>query len=684
MTSLQQSISHLAGVGPSRQKDLARLGIYTIEDLVNYFPFRYEDRTVRNSFQLEHNAVVTVQAIVQAPPGVRYKGRMNIMTVQMKTTDGMPLAAVWFNQMFLKEKLLPGTSMMITGKYDAKRRSMVVSHYDFAVETQSVHSNRLVPIYEVRGDLTPKVLRAMLSKALKQYLPEIPDFLPHSLTQKYKLVSKPEAVQQIHLPKDSETLRQARRRLVFEEFFLFQLKLQAFRYLHRNDQPGVAHSFTKEQWADFLNILPFALTEGQKQVIREILIDMRSVHPMNRLLQGDVGSGKTIVAFCAIYAAYLSGYQSALMVPTEILAEQHYASAAELLGTIGMEVALLTGSFKEKERKGMLERLANGSIDLVIGTHALLEEGVEFKNLSLVVTDEQHRFGVEQRSIFRQKGHHPDVLFMSATPIPRTLAMSLFGDLDVSILEQMPAGRKPIETQWVSSSKEQQVIRFLRKELAKGRQAYIVAPLIEESEKMEGVENAVDLYQRMLEQLAGFNVGLMHGKLSSREKDEVMQQFKDNQLQVLVSTTVIEVGVNVPNATVMVIYNADRFGLAQLHQLRGRVGRGEHASFCILVAEPLTETGQERMGAMVSTQNGFVLAEKDLELRGPGEFFGIRQSGMPEFRVGDLVADSNVMKVAKEEAQSLIDSKDFWLMPQYQPLVQFLKEERVLTSPVND
>lgn len=684
MTSLQSPVNHIPGVGPSRERDLARLGIHTVEDLIHYYPFRYEDRTVQPGQSLAHNARVTVQAVIQAPPAVRYKGRRSIMTVQVKTADGVPMVAVWFNQLFLRDKLRPGNEVTLTGKYDARRRSLAVAHYEFGRKGQSVHSNRVVPIYEVRGELTPKVLRSILHKALKQYLPHVPELLPSSLVAKYKLIPKRDALLQIHLPKDGEDLRQARRRLVFEEFFLFQLKLQAFRHLHKTDRPGVAHVFKKEQWTDFLRLLPFELTGGQKRVIREILLDMRSPYPMNRLLQGDVGSGKTIVAFCAMFAAYLSGYQAAMMVPTEILAEQHYGSAVRLLAPLGLRIGLLTGGIKEKERKDLLDRLAVGETDIVIGTHALLEEGVEFANLSLVVTDEQHRFGVEQRSIFRQKGHHPDVLFMSATPIPRTLAMTLFGDLDVSVLEQMPEGRKPIRTYWVTSDREERVIRFLRSELSKGRQAYIVAPLVEESQKMEGVENAVDLYNRLLEPLAGFRAGLMHGRLPPREKEEVMRLFKQNEIQVLVSTTVIEVGVNVPNATVMVIYNADRFGLAQLHQLRGRVGRGEHESTCILVADPVSETGKERMQAMVSTQNGFVLAEKDLELRGPGEFFGVRQSGMPEFRLGDLVADAHIMKIGRMEAQKLMKSKDFWILPEYRELVEYLKKEKILKSPVQD
>ncbi|BCJ85134.1 ATP-dependent DNA helicase RecG [Effusibacillus dendaii] len=684
MNELQKPVNHIAGIGPSRARDLALLGIYTVSDLISYYPFRYDDRTVQSGHMLQHDSRQTVEAVVEAPPTVRHKGRLVIVSARVRTTDGLPLTAIWFNQLFVREKLLPGTQVTLTGKFDARQRSLVVSQYELAHADQSVHSNRLVPIYEVRGELTPKILRSLLARALKQYGPLLDDPLPYSLMTKYKLLSRQEATLQIHFPKDAESLRQARRRLIFEEFFLFQLKLQSFRHLHKTNQPGVAHPVDDRLWSDYEKRLPFALTEGQTQVMQEILQDMRQPHPMNRLLQGDVGSGKTVVAFCAMYAAVRAGFQAAMMVPTEILAEQHYESAVRLFAGSEVKVGLLTGSTRDKERKELLDKLAAGDIDLVIGTHAILEEGVQFANLSLVVTDEQHRFGVEQRSIFRQKGHHPDVLFMSATPIPRTLAMTLFGDLDVSVLEQMPEGRQPIQTYWVAARQEEQVIRFLRQELAKGRQAYIVAPLVEESEKIQGVENAVELYKRLLDPLAGFQVGLMHGRLSGREKDEVMRRFKANELQVLVSTTVIEVGVNVPNATVMVIYNADRFGLAQLHQLRGRVGRGEHASRCILVADPLTDAGKQRMQAMVETQNGFILAEKDLELRGPGEFFGIRQSGMPEFKLGDLVNDANIMKVAREEAQRLTEQSDFWILPEYQGLVDYLKQERVLQAPIPD
>jgi ATP-dependent DNA helicase RecG len=677
-------VYHVAGVGPARGRDLARLGIYTVDDLLTYFPFRYEDRSAQPLSLNVNEKHVTVRVTVTGKPGVRYRGRRSTLSVPVITEEKYPLTAIWFNQAYLREQLQPGRLVTLTGKLDRMRRTLVVAHHDFSTSEDSVHSGRFVPIYQVCGDLTPKVMRSLMMTALRQYGAQVEEILPHELIRKFKLINRREALERIHAPKDEQSLKQAKRRLIFEEFFLFQLKLQAFRYLHVHQQPGISHTFTDEEIERFLRALPFRLTDAQMSAARDILRDMRSAKPMNRLVQGDVGSGKTVVALMAMYAAFVSGYQSALLVPTEILAEQHARAAEKLLAPLGVQIELLVGSQREKERAERLARIRSGEAHVVVGTHAILEEAVQFNKLSLVITDEQHRFGVRQRAIFRQKGHHPDVLFMSATPIPRTLAMTLFGDLDVSVIDQLPEGRKPIETYWVSPAKEDQVIRFIRNELLKGRQAYIVAPLVEESEKIEGVENAVDIYERLKDRFVGFEVGLMHGRLKGTEKDEIMRRFVANQIQVLVSTTVIEVGVDVPNATIMLIYNADRFGLAQLHQLRGRVGRGEHASTCILIADPSTETGVERLKAMVSTQNGFVLAEKDLELRGPGEFFGLRQSGVPEFKLGNLVEHAHIMRVAREEAYRYISNPDFWTMPAFAQLVHYLKEERVLLAPLAD
>jgi ATP-dependent DNA helicase RecG len=677
-------VDHIPGIGPARKRDLAGLGIHTVQDLLEYYPFRYEDRQVVDAGALTDGMRVTVRGVVNGPAGVRWKGNKTTLVVPFMTERNVHLTAVWFNQPYLKEQLVPGRGLTITGKYDAKRRSIVVSGYEWQKAAEPVHSGRVVPVYRVRGELTTKQLRSFIKHALDLHADQIVDPIPYSIRQKYRLLGRPEAIRTMHFPKDGESLKQARRRLVFEEFFLFQCKLQAFRYLHRSEKRGIPHACRGEDVQRFLAALPFALTDAQRRVCKELIYDLRAPVAMTRLLQGDVGSGKTVVAFLAMYLMKCDQYQSAMMVPTEILAEQHYREALKLLEPLDCKIGLLTGGLRESEKRELLQQIASGEVEIVIGTHALLEDPIAFRNLGLVVTDEQHRFGVGQRSLFRQKGHNPDVLFMSATPIPRTMAMTLFGDLDVSTLDQKPEGRIPVKTHWVTPDREPECLRFVRQELAKGRQAYIVCPLIEESEAVEEVEAATTVFARMQEELAGFQVGLMHGKLAGHEKERVMQAFVAGTVQALVTTTVIEVGVNVPNATVMVIYNADRFGLAQLHQLRGRVGRGEHASYCLLIANPQTQTGRERMRAMVETTDGFVLAEKDLQLRGPGEFFGFRQSGLPEFKLGDIVQDVRVMEVARQEVSSLLKDPSFWILPEYRELVDYLKQQQVLQSPIQD
>lgn len=676
-------VNHIAGVGPNRQRDLFRLGIYTVSDVLHYYPFRYENREAVHKHQLRDKQRVTVQVIIDSVPTIRFQGKRSTLSVSVRTVDGMPMMAVWFNRPFLRDQIQPAQSMMLTGLFDERRRSIVVSHYEFT-HTHTVHSNRVVPVYEIRGDLTPKVIRSLIANTLRLYGAQVEELIPARLMEKYHLLSHKDALQQIHFPKNDEGLRQARRRLIFEEFFLFQLKLQAFRTHHLHEQPGVRHMFEGNQLQPFLQQLPFDLTGAQRRVLREIIQDMRNHQPMNRLLQGDVGSGKTVVAMLSLFVSYLAGYQAALMVPTEILAEQHFHTAEKMLMPLGLRIGLLVSGQKDSVRKEILKGLSDGTIDVLIGTHAVLQEGVQFRQLSLVITDEQHRFGVRQRAVFRQKGHHPDVLFMSATPIPRTLAMTVFGDLDISVLDELPRGRKPITTHWLSMNDEAKAIRLVRAELAKGRQAYVVAPLIEVSDKLEGLENAVHLLERLTEEFAGYKVGLLHGRLSSKEKEDTMRRFQAHEIHVLVSTTVIEVGVDVPNSSMMMIYNADRFGLAQLHQLRGRVGRGQWDSFCLLLADPVTETGIQRMQAMVETQNGFELAEKDLELRGPGEFFGMRQSGLPQFRLGNLVTDANIMEVAKREASDLLIHPDRLRSPEHHALMQVLQQTNEEESPVWD
>ncbi|KFN89614.1 ATP-dependent DNA helicase [Tetragenococcus muriaticus 3MR10-3] len=530
------------------------------------------------------------------------------------------------------------------------------------------------PIYHVSKAIRQQTLVDLIKKAFARFGEQLEENLPLSLMEKYRLLSRKEAMYAMHFPKDLNEYHQAKRRIVFEEFFLFQMKIQGLKKEEKSEKHGIIIHYDVERVKKFTKNLPFTLTNAQKRVTNEICRDFLQPRHMQRLLQGDVGSGKTVVAAIALYAVVTAGFQGALMVPTEILAQQHLASLNQLFDPLEIHTALLTSSTKPKEREKIIEQLQNGEIDILVGTHALIQEGVDFSNLGLVITDEQHRFGVSQRQILREKGFQPDVLFMTATPIPRTLAITTYGEMDVSIIDEMPAGRLPVETRWIKHGQLSGALKNAQLELQKGSQMYVICPLIEESEMLD-VQNAVELYEQLKEFFEPeYTVGLLHGKMKNEEKEAVMQAFNENEFQVLVSTTVIEVGVDVPNATTMLIIDADRFGLAQLHQLRGRVGRGQEASTCILVANPQNELGKERMKIMTETNNGFVVSQKDLELRGPGEVFGSKQSGLPEFVAADIVADANVLEVAKDEAQQLWQKENWQLLPEYAGLLSYLKE----------
>lgn len=672
---LSEPVSILKGVGEQTAAHLASLRIFTIGDLLEYYPFRYEDYRLKNLHDVKHDERVTVAGIVHSEASIRYFGKAkNRLTVRI-LVDNLVITAVFFNRAFLKKQLALGTTITLTGKWDQHRMTLTVSEHQLGIQER----NELAPIYSVTSKITVKTLRKLIYQALQEYGNFIEETLPSSLLTKYRLLSKKEALYRLHYPKSAETVKHARRRIVYEEFLQFQLKMQSLRKFARENSTGTAHRFDKEKLATFIETLPFPLTGAQNRVVKEILRDMESPYRMNRLLQGDVGSGKTVVAAIALYATVLAGFQGALMVPTEILAEQHLVSLEALLGNMGVTVSLLSGSVKGKKRKEQLERLAAGEIDVVIGTHALIQEDVHFNKLGLVITDEQHRFGVEQRRILRDKGEDPDSLFMTATPIPRTLAITVFGDMDTSVIDELPAGRKQIETYWAKHEMLERVLRFVEKELQKGRQAYVICPLIEESETLD-VQNAIDVHAVLQAHFKHYQVGLMHGRLHPNEKDEVMSEFSDNQSQILVSTTVVEVGVNVPNATVMIIYDAERFGLAQLHQLRGRVGRGEHQSYCILLADPKTEIGKERMRIMTETNDGFKLSERDLELRGPGDFFGQKQSGLPEFKVADIIHDYRALEVARQDAVHFINSDFFWRDEEFKHLRDYLEKEGALSG----
>ncbi len=670
-------VSEVKGVGEETAKQMAGMNVYTVQDLLEHFPFRYEDYQLKDLHDVTHDERVTIVGTVQSEASIRYYGKKkNRMSVRVLVNQ-LLITVTFFNRAFLKKYFQVGEEITVTGKWDQHRMTIAGSEcYPGRVEKEQT----IVPIYSVSGKLTSKALKKYIYQALQQFADQIPEPLPSSFLSKYKLPSKKEAIYRLHYPSKDEATKHARRRMVYEEFLFFQLKMQAYRKVNREQTEGVALRIDQKQVEQFTSSLPFPLTGAQERVVREILTDIQSAYRMNRLLQGDVGSGKTVVAAVCMYAVVMTGKQAALMVPTEILAEQHVASLKSLMEPFDIEVELLSGSVKGKRRKERLERLASGELKIAVGTHALIQEDVIFSNLGLVITDEQHRFGVEQRRVLRDKGENPDVLFMTATPIPRTLAISVFGDMDVSIIDEMPAGRKAIETYWAKHDMLERVLAFMERELVAGRQAYVICPLIEESEKID-VQNAIDVHIILRQHFEGkFAVGLMHGRLHSSEKDEVMEEFSQNKTQILVSTTVVEVGVNVPNATVMVIYDAERFGLSQLHQLRGRVGRGEAQSYCVLLADPKSEVGKERMRIMTETNDGFVLSERDLELRGPGDFFGSKQSGLPNFKVADVVHDYRALEVARQDAAELVNHSSFWQDPIYHYLRQYLEQSGVLAG----
>lgn len=682
-TAYEAPLSQLHGVGEERAKAFAGLGIHSIGDLLEYFPTRYEDYRVRDLTEVKDGERVTLAGTVYGEPSVRFYGKGKSRISVKVVMDRVVVTAVWFNQTFVKNKLSPGKEILITGKWDKHKLQVTVSEMTEADSERAAKRGELAPVYPLGGDVTHNLLRKSIQQALRQYGKEIPEILPSYIVERYRLMPRVDAFHSIHFPANAEDGRQARRRIMFEELFLFQLKMQTLRRVNRQQTEGVAMSIPMEEVRQFVASLPFPLTEAQKRVVKEILDDLRSPHAMNRLLQGDVGSGKTVVAAIALIAAVKAGYQGALMVPTEILAEQHVQSLTSLLSPHGIEVALLSGSLTAKRRREVISSLQMGLIDIAVGTHALIQEDVFFSRLGLVITDEQHRFGVEQRRILRSKGLSPDVLFMTATPIPRTLAITAFGDMDVSTIDQMPAGRKPIETTWKKHDQFPAVLEQMRHELRKGRQAYVICPLIEESEKLD-VQNAIDVHAQLTQVFPEFGVGLMHGRLPAKEKDAVMQAFLAGEYAVLVSTTVVEVGVNVPNATYMVVYDAERFGLAQLHQLRGRVGRGSEQSYCVLIADPKSEIGKERMRVMCETTDGFELSQRDLELRGPGDFFGTKQSGVPEFKVADLLSDYKALEVARQETARLVAEDAFWRDAEYRWLRAYLKREGVLDGVVFD
>ncbi len=676
MTSLN-AVTSLKGIGKAAAKQLEQLGIVTIHDLVMTFPYRHDDFRLTDLIETPHNERVTVEGRVESEPSVLFLGR-NKSRLQVRLLAGNHLVkAVFFNQHYLKDRLSPGMTVTVTGKWDRGRQLINVSNFK---EGPKVEQLDFEPVYSLKGVMHQKTFRRYMRLALDESAGQHEESLPQVLRDAYRLAGIDRALEMIHFPSNLQDVKQARRRFVYEELLLFQLKMMGIKKARKEAEHGVAIQYNLELVKNFISSLPFELTGAQKRVVNELCAELKSNTRMNRLLQGDVGSGKTVVAAVVLYAAITAGYQGALMAPTEILAEQHAVSLAEWLEPHGVTVAFLAGSTKPKARKQLLENLVTGEIDLLIGTHALIQPNVIFKNPGLVITDEQHRFGVEQRRVLRDKGLNPDVLFMTATPIPRTLAITAFGEMDVSVLDELPAGRKLIETHWLKEDSLSPVLKKMESELLAGRQAYVICPLIEESDKLD-VQNAVDVHGQLSTYFEGrYTVGLMHGRLPADVKDDIMRAFGAGEIDILVSTTVVEVGVNVPNATFMLIYDATRFGLAQLHQLRGRVGRGAEQSYCILLADPKTEEGKERMQTMTETNDGFLLAEKDLELRGAGDFFGKKQSGLPEFKVADLVHDYRALETARKDAEILLESSNFWTDDEYRILKQHLEKSGALNG----
>ncbi|WP_117283399.1 ATP-dependent DNA helicase RecG [Streptococcus intermedius] len=650
--NLHQPLTVLPGVGPKSAEKLSKLGIENLQDLLLYFPFRYEDFKSKNVLELEDGEKAVVSGVVVTPANVQYYGyKRNRLRFTIKQGE-VVLAVNFFNQPYLADKVALGSTIAIFGKWDKAKAGLTGMKILAQVEDD------LQPVYRVAQGISQaslvKVIKTAFDQGLELLLEEN---LPQILLDHYQLLGRSQAVRAMHFPKNLAEYKQAVRRVKFEELFYFQMQLQVLKRESKDVSHGFAIPWRDDLLEKKLSLLPFELTDAQKQSLDDILQDMQAPIHMNRLLQGDVGSGKTVVACLAMYAAYSAGVQSALMVPTEILAEQHFASLTQLFPEL--RIILLTGGMKLVERKQALDAIKTGQVDMIVGTHALIQEGVSYHRLGLVIIDEQHRFGVEQRRVLREKGDNPDVLMMTATPIPRTLAITAFGDMDVSVIDQMPAGRKPIITRWVKHEQLNVVLNWLEKELQRGAQVYVISPLIEESEALD-LKNVIALEEELKIYFGDkAQVSLLHGKMKNDEKDAIMQGFKKGKIDILVSTTVIEVGVNVPNATVMLIMDADRFGLSQLHQLRGRVGRGDKQSYAVLVANPKTESGKKRMKIMTETTNGFVLAEEDLKMRGSGEIFGTRQSGLPEFQVADIVEDYPILEEARKVASQIVSIPDW-------------------------
>ena len=660
--NLDTSVQYLKGVGPKMYELLNKLSIYTVKDLLEYYPRVYEDRTKVtpiSDFQKDQN-VLFLGTLIK-PVTMVYAKKKKILSTVVVDDSGAIAMLTWFNQVYIKDRIKEGGTYLFYGKVGSVSGSRATLDSCSIYDVNDLDKIQgLYPIYPLTAGITQNYLFKLINNLMDSGI-MVNEIFNEEFRRKYRLAEANYALRNIHFPKSYEMVNVARNRIIFEELFLFQLALLNMKQIEVEHTNTNTYSDLDE--SEFLKLIPFELTGAQKKVVSQIKKDMSSKTVMNRLVQGDVGSGKTMVAAIAMYLAVKNGYQAALMAPTTILANQHYIELSQYFEKLGINVEIITSSTTKKQKEKIIEKLKNNDIDILIGTHSIIEDNVEFNNLGLVVTDEQHRFGVKQRMKLSAKGNVVDTIVMTATPIPRSLAIILYGDLDLSIIDELPPGRKPVETCVVNDSYNQRVYNFLKKQINEGRQVYVVCPLVEENEDLD-LNSVEKLYEEYKKEFNGYNVAILHGKMKNKEKDSIMQGFKANKINILISTTVIEVGISVTNATVMVIENADRFGLAALHQLRGRVGRGSASSYCILKSNNKSAIARQRLDIMRKSNDGFEIAQKDLELRGPGDFFGVRQSGMPEFKLANLLTDTKILESTQEAVKTLIEEDRTLSLPQ--------------------
>jgi len=690
-SGLDSPITTVRGISTSLATKFGKLGVKTVRDLLYFFPHRHLDYSqIKHISQLTEGDEQTIMANVWQAQVTRLGYRQGAEAIVGDETGNVRV--VWFNQPYLAKRLPTNARIVLSGRVSLfKGRPVFESpEWEFAEDKDLIHTGRLVPVYSLTQGLYPRQVRKLMKEVVDQWAWQVEDFLPVGLRERCDLLELPQAISQAHYPEDEMVKNRARVRLAFDELFILQLGVMNRKHDWQEAQPGSAFTIDTALLDNFIESLPFRLTTAQQRVLKEMLGDMQRPQPMSRLLQGEVGSGKTVVATAALLMAVANGYQGAFMAPTEILAEQHFATLCQLLSGVGNQqeeapylkrfsgllsrpitVALLIGDIPQSQKQELQQRIMDGDIDIAIGTHALIQKGVEFKQMGLAVVDEQHRFGVTQRSALRQKGFRPHMLVMTATPIPRTLALTLYGDLDLSVIDELPPGRQAVKTKWLRPQQRESAHNFIRKQVSAGHQAFIVCPLIEESEAIAAQAAVVEYERLSREVFPDLRLGLLHGRLPGEEKDGVMQRFRARKLDILVSTPVVEVGIDIPNATVMLIESADRFGLSQLHQFRGRVGRGEEQSYCILLAENPSEVGRERLDVIENVQDGFVLAEEDLKMRGPGEFFGTRQSGLPDLRMAKL-SDVKILELARNEAIRLSQVDPGLKAPEHQLLAREL------------